>query len=177
MRAALPSIAAILTLLGPASAAATTGGPDTYGYTFTDSAEPGGPAFQWTSGGSQITVPDDGSVTLALPFAFSVYGVSYTEVQVGQDGLLTLGAPSPGSANVCLPGAAQVTLAPYRDGFTSATGQLRSRSSGAAPSRIFVVSWDSVEHEGRGGDASLEVRCDLSGGTGCAARAVDGACP
>jgi hypothetical protein len=76
------------------------GGPDTYGYIWVDSDEPGGPAFNWmdiqTTG---IEVPiredslgDDSFVgPLPIGFAFNYYGVAYNEFYIASNGFIGFG--------------------------------------------------------------------------------------
>ncbi len=85
----------------PGSAASLTGGPDAFGYTFADSAEPGGPVFAWTdisTTGTPVSLAaygctgggagDEGRAAVALPFAFPFYGSSFSTVYVYANGLL-----------------------------------------------------------------------------------------
>src|SRR5687768_17436813 len=64
--------------------AAATGGPDLFGYSFTDSNELGGPTvdFENLAGiGTAVSLSDDQvSSAIAIPFSFSFYGVTYTNV-------------------------------------------------------------------------------------------------
>lgn len=81
-----------------------TGGPDTFGYTFRDSAEPNGPVFNWVniSGtGTPLDLTtgsgDNRHGPLPLGFTFNYYGTNYTDVWFGADGWLTVGATDPGT--------------------------------------------------------------------------------
>jgi len=66
--------AALLAFGVPLSnAAASTGGPDGFGYTFIDNLSPGGPSFAWVSGSSDTEVPENGSTAVNLPFSFTFY--------------------------------------------------------------------------------------------------------
>ncbi|HMB91953.1 MAG TPA: DUF11 domain-containing protein, partial [Rhodothermales bacterium] len=73
-----------------------TGGPDAFGYRFIDSAEPGGPTFNFSSIsglGTLCTDPggcgdDDGGETAPLNFTFSFYGVDYNSMPVASNGYL-----------------------------------------------------------------------------------------
>ena len=81
-----------------------TGGPDTFGYTFRDSAEPNGPVFSWvnisgTGTALDLTTGsgDNRHGPLPLGFTFNYYGTDYTDVWFGADGWLTVGAADPGT--------------------------------------------------------------------------------
>ncbi|HNQ78693.1 MAG TPA: putative Ig domain-containing protein [Acidobacteriota bacterium] len=85
-----------------------TGGPDAFGYTYTDSNEAGGPAFSWvdiTGTGTLVggwTSKDDG---YAGPFnlgqTFLFYGTPYTQFYAGSNGFLSFGAGSSSLSNQC----------------------------------------------------------------------------
>jgi len=71
------------------------GGPDAFGYTWTDSDESGGPPFDWLdiSGlGVPVVLGDDDHAEVALPFAFPFYGRSQETVRISSNGYLTFGA-------------------------------------------------------------------------------------
>ena len=76
------------------SAARGAGGPDGFGYRWSDSREPNGPAFEWidiSAVGTPLDVGDwDGpnGAYVPLPFPFFFYGKAYDEVGVFQDGFL-----------------------------------------------------------------------------------------
>jgi hypothetical protein len=65
--------------------------PDAYGYIFTDSLEPDGPAFSWqeisTTGETLPTLADDSfSAAIDLGFSFPFYGESYSTIRVCSNG-------------------------------------------------------------------------------------------
>jgi hypothetical protein len=70
------------------------GGPDAYGYYWIDSDQPGGPVFDWneiSGSGVDITAGlDDDNFTgpYAIGFSFPYYGLSYTELYVGSNGII-----------------------------------------------------------------------------------------
>ena len=75
-------------------------GPDTFGYTFVKTGEPGGPAFVWNDikdTGVPIALGEFDSLTVTLPFVFPFYGVLQQQVKITSDGFLafnTLGMPT-----------------------------------------------------------------------------------
>ncbi len=83
------------------------GGPDTFGYLWSDSDEPGGPTYSWVdiSGlGTAIALGDDAaSGPLPLGFNFPFYENNYSEVFIGSNGILTFGAGSTSRLNTALP--------------------------------------------------------------------------
>jgi hypothetical protein len=83
------------------------GGPDAFGYSWIDSDQPDGPAYNWVdiSGlGTAVSLGDDGAVgPLAIGFDFPFYENSYNEIYIGSNGLITFGAGSTSRLNVNLP--------------------------------------------------------------------------
>jgi hypothetical protein len=86
-----------------------TGGPDGFGYTFIDSAEPGGPVYTWvdiTATGTAIAswtgTPDDGYAgPFAVGFSFPFYGVAQTQFYASTNGFISFGAGSSSLSNQC----------------------------------------------------------------------------
>jgi len=85
------------------------GGPDIYGYTWTDRNEPGGPTFSWvdisttgtmlSQGSSWVqtgvySAYDEGYIQVSLPFPFNFYGTVYTSVHIGSNGYVSFQAPT-----------------------------------------------------------------------------------
>jgi subtilisin family serine protease len=110
--------------------------------------------FAWidaTAGGTNTGLQlDDGSVTVALPFAFTLFREPFTSVQVSSNGFLRFG---PGDAtgywNTDIPDATGPNefAAPYWDDLNpSAGGSIWYRTTGTAPNRKFVVAWVDVPH-------------------------------
>ena len=72
----------------------STGGPDEYGYTWIDSNEPGGPAFEWvdiTGTGTLVTgLGDDNSVgPFPIGFDFPYYWYKANQFYVGSNGWIS----------------------------------------------------------------------------------------
>jgi uncharacterized repeat protein (TIGR01451 family) len=86
---------------GPLSA----GGPDTFGYTFRDSAQPDGPAYDWVEiGGTGTAVllgDDDSDGPFRIGFSFDFYGGDYTEFYINSNGFLSFGSGSTDLTNSC----------------------------------------------------------------------------
>ncbi len=76
---------------------ANAGGPDGFGYTWSDSNEPGGPAYNWydciANGGTQVLgLGDDNFVgPIQIGFQFGYYWYSESKVWVGSNGYLEFG--------------------------------------------------------------------------------------
>ncbi len=125
------------------------GGPDAFGYRWKDSNEPGGPAFEWidASDGTPIILSDDNYVTgIPLGFDFSYYGATFSQINVMSNGWLSFmgsdwGQPwvVPDSAGY-YPGA----IAPFAGDLYPPEGQVRYKTIGTAPNRVFVVEYNQV---------------------------------
>ncbi|MBI4917884.1 MAG: hypothetical protein HY825_18745 [Acidobacteria bacterium] len=140
-----------------------TGGPDGFGYTFIDSAEPGGPTYTWvdiTGTGTAITTwtgsPDDGYAgPFAIGFSFPFYGVAQTQFYAGTNGFISFGAGSTSLSNQCpLPSATTPN-----DVIAMLWDDLNFNTSGAAHYQYFatcpvgtgectVVEYSNVAHYG-----------------------------
>jgi N-acetylneuraminic acid mutarotase len=144
----------------------TAGGPDHFGYTFKDSAEPDGPIYDWAeiSGTNNIPFADDTwHGPYPIGFTFNFYGVDYTDFWTGSNGWLTLGIDNPSQPaflNDCpLPnsGGLQNYIAAIHDdldpylAMPNGTGWYRSYAVGTCPyapypGACLVVEWSSMYH-------------------------------
>jgi len=84
-----------------------SGGPDTYGYSWIDSDEAGGPAYDWvdisTVGTIATGLSDDNYITLPLGLSFPFYDSVYTSIYLGSNGLITFDTGYGMAANDALP--------------------------------------------------------------------------
>ncbi|MDX5348343.1 MAG: T9SS type A sorting domain-containing protein [Hymenobacteraceae bacterium] len=86
----------ILAFVGASASlfAQTSGGPDQYGYTWKNSNDPTGPAFNWidiTNTGTLVTGLDDDNSSGMFPmgFNFKYYWVDVNQVKIGSNGWLS----------------------------------------------------------------------------------------
>lgn len=120
-------------------------GPDLYGYTCENGA-----AFAYIDASNDTRLyEDDGAIELALPFPFTFYGTTYTEIQATSNGTLHFGPATLQYNNACLaegPAAGMGDMiAPFWDDLDLRFfGFLEYETVGTAPERIFVVEWDDV---------------------------------
>ncbi len=105
-----------LVLFAPAAMAAS-GGPDGFGYTYIDSAEPGGPSYGWVTVSTNSTVSscDDCSQAVGLPFAFSFYGTNRSTVYINTNGNLTFDGGFTTWTNTSLAALSRVGIFPWWD--------------------------------------------------------------
>ena len=131
------------------TAVALCPGPDLYGYTC-DS----GTAFAYIDATIDTRLyQDDGVTTLELPFPFTFYGTTYTELQASSNGNLQFGNGNPFYANSCMDEAPVLgmgdMIAPFWDDLDlTSFGFLEYEVTGEAPERIFVLEWDDIPRFG-----------------------------
>ena len=134
------------------------GGPDAFGYTFIDSGETGGPAFEAidiAATGTPLvyTDTDDGEAIAQLPFAFSFYGDDYTYATVGINGAMILQNDDviqqitfSNSATMPNPATPNTLLAPFWDDLNAGTtGMIYTETLGDGR---FVIQWNAVPRFG-----------------------------
>ena len=99
-----------------------SGGPDAFGYRWSDSDEPGGPAFAWieiASTGTAVAATGDDSTSPAIPlgFSFPFYGTFFNSIRVASNGFLSFTSTSTAYQNQPLPnsGAPDNLVAPFWD--------------------------------------------------------------
>jgi hypothetical protein len=73
----------------------SSGGPDSWGYSWIDSDDPSGPTYGWvdiSGAGTAVTLGDD-DTTAALPlgFDFPFYENTYNSLNIGSNGIITFG--------------------------------------------------------------------------------------
>jgi hypothetical protein len=115
---------------------------------------------------------DDCTTNVALPFPFSLYGASYTSVNVSSNGNAQFVSTNAKFANVCLPVA---TLGPtifayWEDLVTEGTNctggcGIYTSISGSAPNRIFNIEWRTF-YFSNPGNAYFEIRLYENPATG-----------
>jgi subtilisin family serine protease len=129
--------------------AESAGGPDAFGYRWSDSREPGGPVYQWVDvvqPANVIALSGDDAATTRLPlgFSFPFYGHTYTQVRVCTNGYLEFSNDGPLFSNQGLPtaNAPRNLVAPFWDDLHFGTGVNRAyvRSDGTR----WVVTWNAV---------------------------------
>ncbi len=124
------------------------GGPDAFGYRWADSNAPGGPTYNWvdiSTTGTAVTLADDATTTVPLPFPFSFYGIDQTSVRIVSNGWLGFGGTSTAYSNSAIPSAAQPNNALYAfwdDLNPTAGGSIRYQDMGDGR---FVVSYIGVQ--------------------------------
>jgi len=141
-----------------------TGGPDGFGYVFTDSNEaagPGTPVFGWydaQDNGYSTGVADGNlSVQANLPFSFKFYDNTYNSLAIDLNGYLTFGTDSPTGDNLYVGDATAPNsmVVVYWDNLSSTPVSLSCNGAGSGvytdvlgitPNRVFYVEWYELAH-------------------------------
>ena len=86
---------------------ASSGGPDSTGYSWKNKYATGGPTYDWINLTSKTEITGLGDDAYAGPFDigfnFSFYGHTYTQFFVGSNGLITFGSGSTSYSNTTIP--------------------------------------------------------------------------
>jgi len=143
------------------------GGPDVFGYTWRDSDDPNGPAFDWvdiTGIGTPLTFSsgDDAIVTgIPLGFNFPFYGGTFSTVNANTNGWLsftsTLASGTGAYTNQPLPnsGAPENLLAAYWDDLNPGTSAPRVYTY--RDGTRFIISYVAVPRLTSGGPYTFQV--------------------
>ena len=139
------------------------GGPDAFGYRWTDSDHPAGPGFQWldvrSTGTAVFSSPVDDSNMGPFPigFGFSYYGTTYTEFRVCSNGFISFTSPSAQFSNQPLPSTSapeNMLAAFWSDLYVDpANGNVYYHSDG----NRLVVQFEHIWHLGGDGPYSFEI--------------------
>jgi hypothetical protein len=120
--------------------------------------------YSWvdaTAGGTQLSLGDDTSATVSLPFSFSFYRQSFSSLKVSSNGYVNFGASAATAwtnADVPSPTPPNGFVAPLWDDLNpSAGGGVWYRTIGSSPNRRFVVAWVGVRHYLNAGTATFEL--------------------
>ncbi|MCK5562353.1 MAG: hypothetical protein KAJ51_17265, partial [Thermoplasmata archaeon] len=145
----------IISLTMPANA--NTGGPDSFGYEWTDSKDPAPKInYNWISaaGGTNTGVTGDDNIggPFNIGFAFNFYGNNYNQFYVTTNGLLMFGNPSWEYMNDPIPSATipnEIIAVLWDDLYVDfIVGAIYYQLFGASPNRYVVVEWNNVEFLG-----------------------------
>jgi subtilisin family serine protease len=136
---------------GPARGlqADAAGGPDAFGYRWSDSSAPDGPAFQWVDivqPANVVALSGDEAVSAPVPlgFSFPFYGRRFTQVRLCTNGYLEFSNDGPLFANRGLPSVngAHNMIAPFWDDLHFGTGVNRAYLH--VDGTRCVITWDQV---------------------------------
>ncbi|MHB8077641.1 MAG: S8 family serine peptidase [Candidatus Krumholzibacteriia bacterium] len=137
-----------------------SGGPDAFGYTWQDSDEPGGPAFDWIEiqglGTALTLADDDNQGPFPLGFSLPFHGNTFTSFRVGSNGFVSFSSTSTALTNSGLPaaGAPSDLLALFWDDLDpTAGGWIGYYNDG---SRL-IIEYKDVPRYASGGPYSMQI--------------------
>jgi hypothetical protein len=108
-----------------------------------------------------VTNDDEVSGAIALGFDFEFFGQTFSEVYVSSNGFLRFGASgSSGSAPTPLPnfaGDAGLIAGYWEDLDPGEGGRVVYETLGSAPNRIFVLSYEDIQHYPRGVPVTFQI--------------------
>jgi len=144
------------------------GGPDNFGYRWTDSNEPGGPTYNWidiSDIGIPITVNfDDQNIgPFSLDFVFPYYRNDYESIRFCSNGWLSFTSTSTAYNNTSLPnmGAPSNILAVFWDDlifYGNSRAYFYTNHQDSA-----IISWENAYHVGGGGPYKFQAILTKSG--------------
>jgi len=149
---------------GAPAAAKGAGGPDAFGYRWADSDEPGGPAYSWieiSGTGTPLDLTDDGEANIVCPFPFTFYGVSATDMRVGNNGGIIFNATTgdvwAGNSALAYNGIPPMMILPFWDDIDSDSGNVYWEVQGTEPDRQLIVEWYNRPHYSNTGSGTFEL--------------------
>lgn len=152
----------VLNFLVLNTAYAGSGGPDTYGYTYSDS-NGGSATYSWISHtGGATTVGGRGDDTLYGPynvgFTFNFYGTDYTQFYICNNGFVTFSSGNCAWTELTIPtsGAPDNFIAPFWDDLYTA-GTIKYELFGTTPNQYMVISYEQIDHISASGGADFQV--------------------
>jgi hypothetical protein len=143
-----------------------SGGPDPFGYTYVDNNEPGGPMFDWieiSATGQDLGLSDDSDIfPVDLPFTFNFYGVDYTQIAVGSNGVAYFVDQYLGLGNACLPsdggyGIWDFIAGQWDDLNPSSNGAVYYEAVNYKGQNVAVVEWYQVPLYGGSNNMTWEI--------------------
>ncbi len=155
------------------------GGPDTYGYTWIDSDEAGGPPATWidiSGSGNTVDLDDDDTVNVSIGFSFPFYENTYTSLYICSNGFVIFGTPDVEFDNEAIPNTGTPNnmiaalwddLAPHR-GIGSVMHYYDSANN------RFIVSWIGIPFYYSTGAVNAQIVIYPNGIIECNYQTLDG---
>jgi hypothetical protein len=109
---------------------------------------------------------DDNTVSVTLPFTFTVQGTNYTTIVLSTNGWIEFGANTSGNSdnsNTCLPTADHTNpfLAAYWDDLVPFGTNIRYGTVGTSPNRVFIADYETDLFSPPGVEGSDDVRFQI----------------
>lgn len=135
------------------------GGPDSFGYRWIDSDETGGPAYSWEEinlTGTATGISDEDMATINLAFGFEYYGVTYTSVNIFDNGFVSFSSSYNDFENTTLPNTSepQGVIAPFWcDMDPDTQGEIYYYSDASK----LIIQYDNVAQYGEVGGNTFQI--------------------
>ncbi|MBI4916793.1 MAG: PKD domain-containing protein [Acidobacteria bacterium] len=113
-----------------------------------------------TTTGTSLALVDDGEANITIPFPFTLFDTTSSNLRVGNNGGILFGitAGDLSTANVTLPAATPANaILPFWDDIDADTGDVYWEVQGVAPNRTLVVEWYNRPHYSNIGSGTFEV--------------------
>ena len=125
------------------TADALGGGPDGFGYSWTDDV-----TYNYTQGASATGLANDDQTVVPIGFDFEFYGQVYSDITVCSDGALHFDGNVPvDNESVSLAVTATRGIFPMWDNLNpGAGGDVFVSTVGTSPNRVFLAEWRNVPH-------------------------------
>ena len=144
-------------------------GPDSQGYTFTDSHQPGSPQVFWqeiSSTGTSISLGDEASTSISIGFTFPFYGSNYTSLNVNSNGTLSFDSGAMHYHNTTIPdtnaAGTQAHISLYWDDLVpNEAGGIYYATEGNPGDRRLIVQFNKVPHYGSGAENTITAQAIL----------------
>ena len=137
-----------------------SGGPDAYGYNWSDSDTPGGPSFNWidiSESGTAVSLTGDSNQgPFALGFTFPFYGHEFSSFYIGTHGCVSLSDGATPAVNVALPSASAPgnLLALLWDRMNPGAGLCRFRNDRVR----LIVQYTNLDNTDAGGPYTMQMQ-------------------
>ncbi len=131
------------------------GGPDGFGYSWTDSNDPGGPEYSWediSATGTLLELTGSNSfIEVDLPFGFPFYGSIHNQIKITSNGYLTFHEDGTDRTNDPIPNVVYPndSLFPFWDNLSADSGSLYYWQD-AANNRVIIQYSDWTLSSGYG---------------------------
>lgn len=148
------------------TSALASGGPDSWGYLYEDSNDTlNGPTYEWIEiSGNSTALPlsDDSYARLNLPFSLYFYGMPFSAISIGSNGVVYFKDSYLGFSNTSIPGPTQYPVEAFIAVFwddlnPSAGGTVYYAAQGEPGSRRLIIEWRDVPRYGASGGLSFEI--------------------
>jgi hypothetical protein len=103
--------------------------------------------------GTPLNLTDDGEANIVLPFPFTAFGVTSTDLRIGNNGAAVLGTLTGDifTTNAALPTSSGAFangpgIIPFWDDLDDETGNVYWEVQGTAPNRMVIVEWYDRPH-------------------------------